>query len=664
MAKLLCKSLSLKLLAGLLSVSSFGLSANPSASQTYASMPLEELMSLEVFRAASLMPTSITKAPGTVYSFTQDDFVRLGIRQLEDVLQFVPGIQLNQYRKRHSTIWSRGLIDRYNDKLVLLIDGVRIQHLYYGHFSLGDNLPLEKIEKVEVIQGPASSLYGANAFGGIISVNTRGFSDEIEVDATFELADNSRGKGSVFLNRPNFQVFGSYVDQQAPFSDDRLSFIGSPVLQPLDETYRNLFVKTSPFKGLTLTADFQENDTPFVFIPSTQDAYVEERMMTLSASYETGDIDSGRIEASIAYTDDDSRELEYEQVTQTTGYIENQKSETAEAKITGFKRIHPEHILALGASWQHENANDMSYTRNFYFASGFLSPPDTGNLLSDPGVENDDYSLYLQDIWDITSDLTLTLGARYDDFEQFDEHLNYRSALVYSPDERQTWKLLYGTAIRTPSFREYLKVLQGTPFVAPVPDPERIKSLELGYSRQLDNTNFNVTLFNNLVEDYIHEVPTPDGADEYFTNSSDDWKMRGVEMLLRHQINEKLEVRFSGAYLDAEDEQTGDLPYLAEWTGSTSFDYRFHDKHRMGMSFIYNTGRTDTNTATDDNPEDFILTNIFVSGDLTKDASYRFGIDNLFDKEVYDPAGDFGGQYNTEKTEREIWLQLRWSPDL
>lgn len=631
---------------------------------SFVGMPLEQLMRIDVFRAATLTPTQQHKAPGTVYSFNQSDFVRLGIRRLEDILQFVPGIQVNQYRKRHKTIWSRGLLDRYNDKLVLLVDGIRRQHLYYGHFSLGDNLPLNKIEKVEIIQGPASSLYGANAFGGIISITTTGFSETPEVNMTFDLADNNRAGGTVQYNSPRLQVFGRYLGQDAAFRSDRLSFIGGQVLQPLDETYRNLFIKAKPFNGLTLSADFYENNTPFLFIPNTQDAFIEERKATLAALYESGEIDTGRVEANIFYTHDNTRELEYEQTTQAIGYIENQKSATAGASFAWFKRLHAEHVFTMGGTWQQEHARDMDYIRYFHFRRGFLTPPDSGNLLSNPDIKNNDYSLFAQDIWDINTNLTLTLGARYDSFEQFGKDLNYRAALVYTPDDSQTWKVLYGTAIRTPSFREYLKVLQGTTFIAPVPNPERIRSFELGYMRRWKESSINVNYFNNVFDDYIHEVPTPNNADEYFANSSQSWRMSGVELLLTHRFSEKLNLRLTSAYLNTNAGSMGSLPYLADWNASLGLDYKILPRHRLGLSLIYNSARDDTNTFTTDNPGNFILTNLFASGEVNKQISYRFGIDNLFDKKIYDPAGDFGTQHNTEKAERELWLQISWNPDL
>src|SRR5690606_16108809 len=72
----------------------------------FSSMSLNDLLALEVFSSASLLPSQESKAPGTVYSFSSRDFRRFGARRLEDLLQFIPGIQLNQYRKRHQTAWA------------------------------------------------------------------------------------------------------------------------------------------------------------------------------------------------------------------------------------------------------------------------------------------------------------------------------------------------------------------------------------------------------------------------------------------------------------------------------------------------------------------------------------------------------------------------------
>ncbi|MGR8940835.1 MAG: TonB-dependent receptor plug domain-containing protein, partial [Gammaproteobacteria bacterium] len=622
---------------------------------------LKVLMNLEVFNAASMLPTERSKAPGTVYSFNREDFTRLGVRRLDDLLAYVPGFQVGHHRKRHRSIWARGLLDRFNDKLVLMVDGVRRQHVYYGNFSLGDNFPLEKIEKVEIILGPATTLYGANAFGGIISVTTRNFDKNSRVEATGEGASNERGKGTLLYNSDRLQAFGSYLDQDAPFRTDRKSFIGGDTLQPLDEDYANLFLKASPVEGLTLVADYYRNHTPFLFIPDTQNAFIKEDSLTLEALYEKGDLETGKIQANFFYTWDNAREYEKEQKTQTLGYQENQDAAMAGSTITGFKRLFDAHVFALGFNWLRTEAVDMDFERRFHFSKGFLNPPETGSLLSDPDVSNDDFAGFVQDVWSLNPQIDLTLGGRYDHFEQFGDFLNYRAALVYTPDDRQTIKLLYGTAIRTPTFREYLKVLEDTDFVPPIPNPEHVKSVELGYLYQWERADLNITLFHNEVDDFIHEIPTPDGKDEYFGNSESPWQLKGVETLLQYRPTQNLDLRLSAAYLSARQNGSGNLPYLAPWTGSFVMNYTYLAQHRMGFSLVYNSGRPDTNRFPNDNPTSFAIVNIFGSGRITRNFGYAFGVDNVFDSRVYDPAADFGGQHNTERSEREVWGRITWS---
>ncbi len=623
-------------------------------------LSLKELVALEVFTSASLVPTQLQKAPGTVHTFERKDFKRFGVRRLDDLLQFVPGLQLNQYRKRHRSIWSRGILNRYNDKMVLIVDGVRVRHLYYSHFSLGENLPLEYIDKVEVILGPASSLYGANAFAGIISITTRDFSQGPIVEASLEAGNHQRKKVTSFYNSEKLQLFGSHLDQDAPFSEDRKSFIGGDVLQPVNEDYSNIIIKYRPLDTLTLKADYNREETPFLNIPNTQDGYVDSDYLNLSARYEYGTIEKGRVEATAYYQKDNIREYELEQTTQRPGYEEYQNGTMAGLSLTGIQQIN-NHTLAAGLSWQYEKAERTDYTRSFHFARGFLSPPETGNLLSEPGISNNDFAAFAQDIWEIRPDLSLTYGARFDSFERFGDYINHRAALVYSPEPDQTWKLQHGTAIRTPGFREYLKVLEGTSFIPPQVDAERITLTELGYAQQWEEVTLDLNLYQGHIDDFIKEMPTPDKADEYFANADSTYRMKGAEAVLKFRPSAKFNTYLGISYLET-DSDTGELPYLASWTGSLQMDYQYRPNHLLGMSLIYNSNREDTNNF-DDDSDAFSVINVFGSGHLSPQLEYRFGIDNLLDKAIYDPAADFGTQHNDLRSEREIWLGLTWRSD-
>ncbi len=640
--------------------------ATESMPTDYTQMNLKELMSLEIFTAASMLPTELKKAPGSVYSFDRRDFQRLGVRRLDELLEYVPGFQLNQYRKRHQSIWARGMIDRYNDKMKLLIDGVPIHNVYYGHFSLGENLPLEKIGKVEVILGPASSLYGANAFAGVISVSTRQFSNKgtpARVDTGFELGNHQRAKATAFYNSEKLQAFVSYLDQDAPFADNRKSFIGGPVSQSLDERYKNLYFKAQPVQGLQLSFDYQKNDTPFVFVPENSNINSIQESYNFSADYKKGNIKQGKIEALFYYVDDQTEEKEYEQASTQQAYEEHRNALYYGLKTTWFKQVVSEHTLALGAEWQHDEAKNMNYTRRWHYSTGFLRQPQNGSLLSNRNASNNDYALFIQDVWALNHQFTATVSARYDNFEQFENAVNYRLALVYTPAEQQTIKILWGTAVRKPSYREYLKVLENTSFSPAKPGTEKMQTLELAYAYQWQHVNIGITSFYNEFDDYLHEVATPDGNDEYFVNSDERWRMFGVEMLSVYQATRELNFRASLGWLKAKQSTQGELPYLAEWTASLLGDYQWLDNHHVVLSLFYNSDKEDTNDArfSGDNSDAVSTLNIHSYGKLLTHVSYQLGVKNLMNKKIFDPAGDFDERYNNQKTERELWARLTYS---
>lgn len=628
----------------------------------YAEMSLKQLTELELFSAASLIPTQINKAPGTVYSFNRDDFQRFGVRKLTDLLAFVPGMQINQYRKRHQSLWGRGLLERYNDKMILMVDGVRYQHLYYGHFSVGEELALDNIERVEVILGPASSLYGANAFGGLIAVTTRGYSDTPKVSMTLELADNQRQRVSGLLQQKNLQLFAQYLEQEAPFDDDRRSFIGSPVEQSLEERYENLSLKYQTTLGLELKADYRRSETPFLFIPNTQDATIEESFLSLSAAYQLGELTTGKFISKLYYQRDNTHEIERERTSQRLAYQEKQNAIMAGASLTGFKQWQ-QHTLAIGVQWEQEEAANTRYQRFYRYDTGFLAVPEYGNLLTDPNIKQENYAAFVQDVWQLNSKTEITLGSRYDNFDQFDSYFNHRLAVVHGYDEQQTFKAQLATAIRTPTFREYLKVLENTSFTPPAVKPEEITSLEFAYHYQWQQANLSLTAFNNQIDHYISEQPTPDltGGDEYFSNSDDQLRLRGVEALYQWQTENYWQFRVAAAYQQSK--LCGDdLPYIYDWSGSFQLNYAFHDEHSVGATILYNNQRDDTNGFENDNADSFWLTNLFIKGSLSDEWQYMAGVDNLFNETVYDPAADFGSQYNTERSQRELWLRLEWKP--
>lgn len=188
------KSYFLSLSAALLLLISFPCLAQNDANELYV-LELEDLMDIKV-SSSTKSTLTIQKAPSVIRTFTKEDFQHFGFQTLSDVLNAVPGHQSELYRSNHRNIWVRGVQSRYNNKVLMLIDGMPYRDSFYGHISSNFAIPLEMIEKVEIINGPGSVLYGANSFAGVISITTK---------------HNTRDVGASYGSFGTYQLYSSYA---------------------------------------------------------------------------------------------------------------------------------------------------------------------------------------------------------------------------------------------------------------------------------------------------------------------------------------------------------------------------------------------------------------------------------------------------------------------
>src|SRR6266849_2400132 len=136
---------------------------------------LEDLANIQVYSASKHLQ-SVSEAPSSVTVITADEIQKYGYRTLADILRSVRGFDIT-YERNFSYAGVRGINrpETYNSRVLLLIDGHRINNNIYEQAMLGTEFPLDVdlIDRVEVISGPSSSLYGSNAFFAVINVITR-----------------------------------------------------------------------------------------------------------------------------------------------------------------------------------------------------------------------------------------------------------------------------------------------------------------------------------------------------------------------------------------------------------------------------------------------------------------------------------------------------------
>jgi len=144
-------------------------------SDDLAGMPLEELLQVEVV-TASATPRSVADVPSTVYVFSEEQIRRRGYRSLPELLEDVPELQIHAKAAPDfgELVTVRGVAGAGTEKLIILYDGVRVDGAGNSPVSLAHAYSLANVERVEVVLGPVSAVYGPDAFSAVVHVRTRG----------------------------------------------------------------------------------------------------------------------------------------------------------------------------------------------------------------------------------------------------------------------------------------------------------------------------------------------------------------------------------------------------------------------------------------------------------------------------------------------------------
>src|SRR3989441_2417385 len=162
-------------LAGFLSVLLAGstVAQNPRNVPDVTAMSMEDLMNLQV-TSVSKRTQKVADAAAAIFVITQEDIRRLGATSIPEALRLVPGLEVARIDQNKWAIGSRGFNGRFDNKLLVLIDGRSVYTpLFSGVYWNVEDVMLEDVDRIEVIRGPGATLWGANAVDGVINVITK-----------------------------------------------------------------------------------------------------------------------------------------------------------------------------------------------------------------------------------------------------------------------------------------------------------------------------------------------------------------------------------------------------------------------------------------------------------------------------------------------------------
>jgi outer membrane receptor protein involved in Fe transport len=525
-------------------------------------MSIEDLMGIKVY-GASKFEQKASEAPASVSIVTADEIRKYGYRTFADILRSIRGFYIT-YDRNYSYMGLRGFgrTGDYNSRFLILIDGHRLNDNIYDSVLIGTDfiLDIDLISRVEVIRGPGFSLYGSNAFLGVINIITKSGNDfrggEISGEAgSFRSYKGRTSAGGLFRNGLDLVVSGSLYDSKGRESlyyrefDDPATSNG--VTENTDyDRYHSLFAKTS-------LGDL-----------SLEGAYVSRTKGIPTASYET-DFNEPRNRTvdtqgflDLKYQHDFGRE--YELIARLSYDVYRSKGDylysgvvnndsclgewwTGEVHFTA--RPHERHRLLTGAEYQYNSKQDQ---KNY--------DEDPFTLYLDDRRSSKRWAVYLQDEFRITDTLLANFGARYERTYTSKKTINPRVALIYNPSGNTSFKFIYGEAFRPPNLYELY--FHDNVSIKPNPDlePERIRTYELVYEQRLsDMISMTATGFYYKIKDLINQVIDPNDGLMVFVNNG-EVKATGIELEVEGKWGNGLQGRISYAYTNATDGLTGGTP--------------------------------------------------------------------------------------------------------
>lgn len=535
------------------------------APQDFTELSFEELGSIKVptVIGASKHEQKLTEAPSAVSIITREDIQQFGYRTLGDLLRSVRGFYVTHDRAYNFT-GLRG-VNRPGDfggRVLINIDGHRLNEpIYDSAFTHNDfMLDLDLVDRVEIIRGPGSSLYGNNAFFTVINVITRRGAEMngVEAAASGGSYDTFSGRLSygqkISTNGFELLLSGTWLDSggHETLHFPEFSAVNNGVAEGVDGSSAKSVYGSLSYGEFTLSGGYIDRQKT---VPTAQYGTIFN-----DPGFHNQDV-RGYAELKYAHTFDSDWQV------QARGYYDyykfnglfpfdyppvtinrdKMKAQWAGAEMLVSKTLWEKHRLTLGGELREDFQLNVGNFDVDPFASYVESSRDEFS-----------FALYAQDEMRLLTNLTFNAGVRYDHFSTFGDTVNPRGALVWSPWSEGTVKFLYGEAFRAPNAIE-LDYIQPTYKANPNLGPETIRSYEVVLEQGLaGNLRASGSLYFNQIKGLIGQSLDPNDNLNFFDNLQ-EVEVRGFELELEGRWARGLRGRVSYTFAEARDTTTDQI---------------------------------------------------------------------------------------------------------
>lgn len=603
-------------------------------------LSIEELADLPVI-SATKTERKRSETPATVRVVTAKEIKERGYFTLEEALADLPGIQFRTIQGFNSYVFMRG-IPNQNNLILLMIDGIQVNELNSGGFYGGGQYNLSNVERIEVVYGPASALYGTNAVSGVINIITKKPKDMrgVRVSSlvgTFKTQSHDFSYGYFNEKRDlGVSISGMFKkSDKADLKGSRGDNNWSNAMENFEDDY-SIDAKLQ-YKPLTLGFNFQDKLASRATKEKTLGTRLQDydtdwhiRFMNLYAKYDYEKPENWSWHSMLYYRDttvmDDTRPVISRANLASRGYQE--------------RWYRPNHLLGLENRLHYDITSRLALTVGMVYeheslSAGFSKSRSLSRFSRAPAPEdpdmlgNDMWGAYAQVEWRMLNALTMTAGLRYDESDVYGAALTPRLSLVYNKD-KFTAKLLYTEAYRAPKVWDFQDGM-GNPNLV----PEEMQSLELalGYSftehLRVEAAAYQNTLRNCLAREDIGM----------------DWRWANIGRVETFGAEGSLEYRkgkwlayLNYTYTDSEDEHGAIIPEISRHTANAGFQYAFTDHLNVDLRGQYLGKRKSTHaigySGTDWVDDAFVLHGALNVTDI-HGFDFQVAVKNMLDEKYF-----------------------------
>jgi outer membrane cobalamin receptor len=478
------------------------------------SLSLAQLLDIKV-NTASKKLESIEDAPGVVSVINRADIQRFGANDLHDLLRRVPGIiphssilipdNLVSIRGQHSSV-----IDR---RTLVLIDGRPLRESQSGGAgaTFYSAFPVAAIERIEIIRGPGSVLYGSNAFSGVINVITRRDIDDNNAEV-YLASHGSQGLDaySAFKSKDWLVTLAAHglSSEGWDFKATDMAGVNNTLAMGEDRSGVNLRLEKGGFSLSAFDGRVRQN---YLGVDQLWPAdFYNRHTYHIDAGYSAKIFGNWTLNADLTHS-------AHARFNQSSVDVES-KNDVAELSLDGDinNKIH----TIVGASYTHLSVKSLSQDRSWE-------------------------TVYSQLDYTPTDSVKVTVGAQYNDFGS-GSNISTRAALLWKFNQKWGVKLLYGEAYRAPFLSEQFNNISGSLIGNPELHPEIMTNYDLQIYRHAESSRFDLSIFDSQITDAIGFAFLPGGGRTFVNSGRLDFM--GFEAEYKYQFSPDLLIEASYSY--------------------------------------------------------------------------------------------------------------------